>query len=52
MNVLKIWIDKHFEDFEADPDLNGILVSFVSNRQIHETSSKFFSSFLFPLLTN
>jgi len=31
INVLKSWIDKHFEDFETDEPLEEIIMSFLTN---------------------
>jgi len=39
MNFFKIWIDKHFEDFEEDTSLDDLFVGFVNNRSIHPTAS-------------
>jgi len=35
VNVLKIWIDKHFEDFETEEPLEGCLMHFLTNKTTH-----------------
>lgn len=55
MNVLKAWIDKHFEDFEADEHLEKALVEFLTCNKTHhyyqqnseDPSSIFFFFFFF-----
>jgi len=49
INVLKAWIDKHYEDFEADEQLEQTLVEFLTCNKTHhyyQQNSALFSSFL------
>ena len=49
--MLKAWIDKHYEDFEADDQLERTLVEFLTCNKTHhyyQQNSALFSSFFPP----
>lgn len=50
MNVLKAWIDKHFEDFELDEPLEEIIRHFLENKTTHHYYQEKSFSLFSPLL--